>query len=200
MTASPQTSPGVRVAAVFVSGLAINGLSDSLRLTAPVVLGLALVALLLLLAAESAHTSVSLPAVLNPELLKFVLASLLLGAGIGASSIIPIWQSRRIYLPQGGYVHNYEIGAAAALISLAVIAASRRQRLTRWLTYIAASLAGMTLSVTYGKPLENDALTTFVSWFIIATVITLTLSQLPELGRLFRDFLLGRDNQTGPVP
>lgn len=206
MTATHPNAAAVRVAAVFASGIAINGLSDAMPLTAPLVVGLAVVALLLLLAAESSHT-IRLPAALNPELAKFTLGSLLLGAFVGAIAVIPLGEARRLRLPQqyrNGdvaelYVHNYEVAAVVVLTGLAVVAASRRQSITRWLTYLAASLAGMTLSLTFFKGAENEALQTFLGWFAVSLIITLTLMLLPELGRLFGDFLWGRPPVQAPA-
>ncbi len=187
----------MKVTAVAVSGLAINGLSDVLLLTAPAVFALSILGLLLLLFAESPSSSLSLPGRINVDLLKFSLVSLQLGAVIGACSVIPLLPARRVALPPAGfagaaselYVYSYEIVAVAILTSLAALAALRRRAVVDWLVFLAASIAGMTLSLTYFKSADNDPVTTFVGWLAASAGLTLTLTLLPEAVRLFRDFL-----------
>lgn len=83
--------------AILVGGIAINKISDLLVISAPIVLIASLIALLVLVVVENmtagANSAVTMP------LVRFCLASLILGAVIGGLWILPIFQDVMIRLP-----------------------------------------------------------------------------------------------------
>jgi hypothetical protein len=175
------------VAAVVVTGLVINWISDEIRVSPPILLLLAAVALVLLVAAERS-ARVSLPFTAPTlDAAKLALLAVLIGAAVGAMSVLPLAQERVVTGPWG-YFHNYEAGATAILVVLAATSAVRRRDAVQWLVFLGASVAGMTLSIVYLKP-GNDFVSTFAGWLIAAALVTTVLANSRDLAKLFLAFL-----------
>lgn len=175
------------VAAVVVSGLVVNWLSDAISVSPPILILLVAVALVLLVAGErSSRFELPFDGA-NLELAKLALLAALIGAGVGAIAVQPIF--RETYIEGAwGFFYNYELGAAAVLVVLAATSAVRRQEPVQWLIFLAGSVAGMTLSIVYLKPV-NDFVSTFVGWLVFSTLATIVVSSGRELGRMLVDFL-----------
>ena len=188
-----------KVALIFASGLAVNKLSDLFEASAPLAIGGALVVLTFLLISESrpggraANGKASRdPA--NRDLVKFSLASVLLGALVGGAAILPVFEGRTYWgIFPGTYFHSYELGAAAVLSFAAAVAAFRRTSLLRVATFVLCSIAGMTLLLVTIAP-GNRFTITFVGWSAAASIITLCGYLLPDINHLFWGFLAGRHN------
>jgi hypothetical protein len=102
----------IKVAAVVVSGLAINWLSDLFAPTVAVVLVVAIAGLVLLALSDSPRSAFNPLFLQNfayKDSLKFALASLLLGSLIGALWNLPIFRTHR-------YSPNFlsDVGAAVS--------------------------------------------------------------------------------------
>ena len=123
----------------------------------------------------------------NLRLAKLALLSTLIGAGVGAIAVQPLLRER-YFEGAWGFFYNYELGAAAVLVVLASTSAIRRQEPVQWLIFLAASVAGMTLSIVYLKPV-NDFVSTFAGWLVAATLATVVVSSGRELARILVDFL-----------
>ena len=177
----------VPVAAVVVSGLVVNWLSDTISVSAPILIALAAVALFLLVAAERS-SRVAVPIVgPNVELAKLALLALLIGAGVGAAAVLPIFNEHVLTGPWG-YFHTYELGATCALVTLGVVSAVRRREPVQWLVFLAGSTAGMSLAIVSLKP-GNAFVPTFAGWLVVAVVVTTVAANGRDLVRMFGDFL-----------
>jgi hypothetical protein len=193
----------LKVMALIISGIAINKLSELFAISAPLIILLALVSLLLLLAVESPevvgarYAKHSGPAA---DLAKFSLASLLLGACIGAISVIPLFRTRSLSMPWGAtdyFVHNYEVAAASVITLLACIPAARRRKPVQWMAFLTSAMTGMSLAVVSLKPSRwegeiyvpgNSFLWTFLGWLVFSVTVTLIVALGRDIGRLFVAF------------
>ncbi len=189
--------------AIFLSAIAFNLLSDQFEVSAPLVMLLAFVALLLLLVVESQPRSSNgasdlsrhLLSETSKNLLVFSLSSMLLGAVVGGVWVLPIWKSREINPPLvEGFFHNYELGATLFIAALGCLAAVRGRPPADWLVFLTAAITGMTLAIVSLKPV-NDFLSTFLGWWTVAALATLTVAFFPEIFRLFRAFWGARSEQ-----
>lgn len=177
----------IPVAAAVVSGLVVNWLSDRISVSAPILIVLAAAALFLLVAAERSSRvplTVSGP---NVELAKLALLALLIGAGIGAISVLPIFDEHVLTGPWG-YFHTYELGATTALVIIAAVSAVRRREPVQWLVFLAGSTAGMSLSVVSLKS-GNAFVPTFAGWLVASALATTIVANGRDLVRMFLEFL-----------
>ncbi|WP_456610254.1 hypothetical protein [Blastococcus sp. SYSU DS0619] len=182
--------------AIFLSAIAFNLLSDQFEVSAPLVMLLAFIALLLLLVVESQSRSSSAGSPpsrhflseTSKNLLIFSLSSMILGAIVGAIWVLPIWESQEIDPPLvGGFFHNYELGAALVIAVLGCVAAVRGRPPADWLIFLTAAVTGMTLAIVSLKPV-NDFLPTFLGWWAVVALATITVAFFPEVFRLFGAF------------
>ena len=165
----------------------MNWLSDEISVSPPILILLAAVALVLLVAAERS-SRVDLPIkAADAELLKLALLALLVGATAGSIAVLPLMDEHRLDGPWG-YFHNYELAAVVAIVCLASVSAVRRRIPVEWMTFLAASVAGMTLSVVYLKP-GNDFVSTFLGWLLAAALATTLVASGKDLVALFVRFL-----------
>lgn len=177
----------IPVAAAVLSGLVVNWLSDEIRVSPPILIVLAAVTLVLLAAAERS-TNVDLPfRSADVEMMKLALLALLIGASVGALAVMPLMDERRLIGPWG-YFHNYELGAAIALVCIASVSALRRRDPAQWMIFLAGSIAGMSLSVVYLKP-GNAFVPTFAGWLIASALATTLVANAREFASLFLEFL-----------
>jgi hypothetical protein len=186
-----------RVSAIFLSAVAFNMLSDQFEISAPLVMVLALAALLVLLVVESAPRSPQggsdgkpLLSQASKNLLVFSLSSLLLGVLVGGAWVLPIWESREIHPPPElglTFFHNYELGAALVITALGCVAAARGRPPVDLLIFLTSAVTGMTLAIVSLQP-TNEFLTTFLAWLLVAIMLTLAVAMMPEVFRLFRVF------------
>jgi hypothetical protein len=188
------------------AGLIVNFASDSLG-TSPLVLGIVVVVAILLIAATQSKS----PRLAKSEAakgivlsLKFFLTMFVIGAAIGAISVIPLFPLRKFQLslasvlPQSGILglngsllpfYGYELLAASIVAGLGVVAIFLRQTLTQTLSFVVSASAGSTfamLSLRAGD--GGDLMWTFVGWTIYAGLIAVLFSLMPEFWRIIRNF------------
>lgn len=183
---------GAKVVVIFVSGVAINKLSEIVEISAPVIVVGALVVILAMLIIESMGTQGAVDEQLqeNLDLVKFSLASLILGGIMGAIWIVPLFEYRSISIFQGwGFApfDTYELGAAVCISLLAALAAFRKQKLIHVSAFIMASVTGMSMVLSL-KSEKHGFLITFVGWTGLAAIAVALAYLAPDVIRLFRRF------------
>ncbi|MEV6242864.1 hypothetical protein [Lentzea sp. NPDC051838] len=203
--------------AILVGGIAINKISDLLTISAPIVLIGSLIALLVLVVVENmtvgANSSVTMP------LVRFCLASLILGAVIGGLWIMPIFQDVMIRLPsvsdfvaspspstgpgwftvdRDGYYYRlnenlsnaHGYGVCAALV-IALFAAVAAVRKQSLLQVAAFAISANTgMSLVVSlKDRGNDFTSSFFAALFLSALVVTVSYLTPDFLRLFSDFL-----------
>lgn len=197
----------VSVAAILLSGLAINWASGLYEPTAPVLLIVSVVALVLAFAAQN-QGAVGGPGSsrrANFDLARFALVAVVLGALVGAAWVLPIGPSVT-YDGIWGMTPfaNYELGAATCVALLGVIAVWRRAPLPQAAVFVTAAVTGMTLVLTIAMPV-NELFLTIAGWAAYAMIIVGIAAVLPDAARLMGSFLGGGigavgENSATPEP
>jgi len=193
----------VKVAAVVISGLAVNWVSDLFAPSVSVILLVALISLILLVLADSPRSHFNpkfLRTLVYRDSLKFGLASLLLGAAVGAAWLLPLFPKAHIdpeplyalmdaLIGRGGVarLYNYEIGAVLTIVTLGVAATVRKARLVDVLIFGISSVAGMSMILVSLAP-PNLFLATFIGWSITYILLALLIAIFPDIVRLFANF------------
>lgn len=188
-----------RLAGIFVSGLAINWLSNLFTPGPVIVIGVVVASLLLLVAADSPKTHLELPFLGRRarDLLKFSLAAFLLGAAVAGLWHLPFFPSQVVsldFLPRlldpglaATTTSNYELGAVATIFLLGAIALVRNAAKVQVLAFGIAAISGNSLVLAAIDPTEAP-LQTIIGWSLCYIALSLLMASLPDIARLFRDF------------
>jgi hypothetical protein len=180
----------------FASAIAANLMSDLIQLSAPVIVAVCVVALIALQRTEQLKaTTPSLTSggqrgrLDGIVILRLGLASLLLGAAVGAIAVAPLF-SEHTYFVANGYLHNYELGAFGLLEVLTLIGYFRGRDAQLSIIFLLGCVTGMTLAVVYLKPV-NDFTPTFIGWSVTGAVVTFLVPQAGALLGSVGSFLSG---------
>jgi hypothetical protein len=200
----PRPTALIKIAAVFVSGLAVNWISDLFAPAVSFIIVIAFLAFILLVMADSPTIAFN-PSFLRHlayrDTIKFGLGSMLLGALTGALWVIPLFPSREYrttffkelvsltYSENAAYIltRNYEICAAISITILGIIACWRGARFIETMIFGIAAIAGMSLTLVSLKP-ENYFVQTFGGWLIFYILVVLINAIFPDVLRLFGGF------------
>jgi hypothetical protein len=194
-------SAAIKVVAIVGSGIVINKLSDQFDSAAPLVILASFLALPALVLYESRTASEERKEGKDTreilDLLKFCLASLLLGALIAVVAMLPIFHDRYVHSPLNFVVsdgapdfHLFELGAAGCITLLGILAAVRRGSPTQLMAFLTSAIAGMTLAIAmYPTDRVGFSFTfTFLGWLAGATVFAFCAYLMPDIVRLYSGF------------
>ncbi|MEW2473549.1 hypothetical protein AB0875_07105 [Micromonospora gifhornensis] len=205
----------VKVAVLVASGIAINKISDLFDITAPFILigSAAILAAMFLLEAGTGSTKDAktnrMRSDPNINLVKFCLATMLLGATIQGVAMIPLFEDRVLTAPiytldgMSQHFHLYELGAITTITLLAVVPAVRRQDPIQVLAFLVSAVTGMTLTlVAWPRPNEQIFITeTFFGWLTASVAVTFFIRELPNIIHLYSGFwFTSRDERARRTP
>jgi hypothetical protein len=179
----------IKVGLLVAGGIVVNKLSEFVNASAPVILAGSLVVLISMLAYE-AHFDSPTGKSNVANLVKFGLSSIILGALIGAVSLIPLFPSRLIesnWMGQRNNFTNYELLSAGIITLLSSIAAARRRSILQLATFLISAMTGMSLLVVSLKPGHEFTLT-FMGWLAIGALVTAIIYWFPDIFTLYKGF------------
>jgi uncharacterized membrane protein len=186
-----------KVAAVFISGVIINQVSDSFELSSGLLFVTAIVVLVAMVALESGGRLAGYSA----GMLREALAFLLLGGAIGGLWLIPIFPSIILETPApfqdtSAVFLGAELGAALSIAFLATVAFVRKQTVVRVAIFLIAAVTGMSLAFQMRAPMLHPELIpsfslmwTFVGWLIVTSAITLVAGAGRSIVGMYANFL-----------
>lgn len=179
-----------------ISGLAINWLSSFFSGTLAIVLMLLCVAVLVVLHRRSATGGADVPGWVrvagSVDNLAFLAVSVLVGAVLGAVSILPLFPLTMFRVPWTGIFDpfvfeygplyaGYELLAALLVVGVASIALFRGQYLVRVLGFAVAAVGGAVAVFSAYAPSFNSPMQTFGGW-AIAACLALSVCALAPRG------------------
>ncbi|MFJ6675220.1 hypothetical protein ACIQMJ_29290 [Actinosynnema sp. NPDC091369] len=182
-----------KVALIFASGIAINKVSEYVDLSLPIIIVGALVILVAMLFIESlgAQGGEDSAVARNLDLLKFCLASVILGGLIGGLWIIPLFSYRtwKVAWPWAVSIFDtYELGAALCIAILAALAAHRHKSVLHVAAFLVSSITGMTMVVSLKAPDRHIFVDTFIGWSALGAAMVTLAYIWPDVFRMFRQF------------
>lgn len=188
----------LRVSLIFASGVAINKLSDVVSISAPLVITLALITLIIMINYERSSGATQAKQARarrsgvesNFALVELALSALLLGAAAGGVAVIPILRTLTLDWPPGATYYSYEFAAFVVIEALAILGAYRTRSIMLSSSFVIAAVAGMSLAVVFVKP-ENDFTATFLGWSLTGLLLTFVALHAGSMFRQLRLFFLG---------
>ncbi|MEU5859801.1 hypothetical protein ABZ815_01405 [Nonomuraea sp. NPDC047529] len=187
MNFSKNTS--VKVGLLIAGGIVVNKLSEFVDASAPIILIGSFVVLVGMLVYEQ-HSESAADDPQAANLVKFGLASILLGAAIGGLSMLPLLPNREYSAPwidEGTTFHGYELLSVGIVSLLSSIAAFRRRPVLQLTTFLVTACTGMTLAIV---SLGTDHIfsITFVGWTAAAAAVTAIVYWARDVIKLYREF------------